>query len=66
MEIELTPKHAPRTAAIMSALAAAGYARILYFAAPAALPVLARSAAALPTAPVTIHNLPPAAFTPGA
>jgi hypothetical protein len=64
VEIELTPKHAPRTAAIMTALAAAGYARILYFAAPAALPVLARSAAALPAAPVTIHNLPRPPLSP--
>ena len=66
IEIELTAKHAARTAAIMAALAAAGYARILYFTAPAARPAVARAAAALPAAPITIHDLPPAAFTPGA
>jgi hypothetical protein len=64
VEVELTPKHAARTAAIMTALAEAGYARILYFAAPAARPVLARYAATLPAAPVTICALPPAARTP--
>ena len=66
IETELTPKTAARTAAIMAGLAAAGYDRILYFTAPAARPAVARAAAALPAAPITIRDLPPAAFTPGA
>ena len=66
IETELTPKTAARTAAIMAGLAAAGYDRILYFTAPAARPAVTRAAATLPAAPVTVHDLPPAAFTPGA
>jgi len=66
VEIELTPKHAARTAAIMTGLAAAGYARVLYFTAPAARPALARYAAALPAAAITVHDLPATAYTPGA
>ena len=64
--LELTPKTAARTAAIMAGLAAAGYDRILYFTAPAARPAVARAAAGPPAAPITIRDLPPAAFTPGA
>lgn len=48
----------------MSAYAAAGYHRIVYFTAPAARPVVARCAAAAPAAPVTIHDLPPSAAIP--
>ena len=66
IEIELTPKTAARTAAIMAGLAAAGYARVLYFTAPAARPAVARAAAGFPAAPITIHDLPPAARAPGA
>jgi hypothetical protein len=65
VEVELTPKHTARTAAIMTALAAAGYARVLYFTAPAARPAVARYAATFP-ADITVHDLPPAARTPGA
>jgi hypothetical protein len=64
LEIELTAKSAARTSAIMSAYAAAGYHRIVYYAAPAARPVVTRCAAAAPGAPVTIHDLPPAAAVP--
>ena len=66
IETELTAKTAARTAAVMAALAAAGYDRILYYTAPAARPAVTRAAAAHPAAPITIHDLPPAAFTPGA
>jgi hypothetical protein len=69
VEIELTPKHADRTAAIMAALTApAGYAHVYYLTAPAARGVVARCAAALPgdaPARVTVWDLPPAAPTPG-
>ena len=64
VEVELTPKHAARTAAIMSALAVAGYARVLYFTAPAARPMVARYAATVPAA-ITVSDLPPTARTPG-
>ena len=66
IETELTPKTAARTAVIMAGLAAAGYDRILYYTAPAARPAVTRAAAALPAAPITVRDLPPAAFTPGA
>jgi hypothetical protein len=66
IETELTAKTAARTAVVMAGLAAAGYDRILYYTAPAARSAVTRAAAALPAAPITIHNLPPAAFTPGA
>ncbi len=49
IEIELTAKHADRTAAIMAGLTApAGYARAFYLTAPAARGVVARCADALP------------------
>jgi len=66
IETELTAKAAARTAGIMAGLAAARYDRIVYFTAPAARPAVLRAAAAFPAAPVTIHDLPPAAFAPGA
>ena len=69
IEIELTPKHAARTAQIMAALTApAGYARVIYLTAPAARGVVARCAGALPSglpAEVKVWDLPPAAYTPG-
>jgi hypothetical protein len=64
LEVELTAKNAARTAEIIGGYAAAGYARIVYLAAPAARTVVARCAAAAPAAPVTIHDLPPAAAVP--
>jgi hypothetical protein len=66
IETELTAKTAARTAAVIAGLAAAGYDRIVYFTAPAARPAVARAAAAHPAAPITIRDIPPAAFTPGA
>ena len=66
IETELTAKTAARTAAVLAGLAAAGYDRVLYFTAPAARPAVARAAVGHPAAPITICDLPPAAFTPGA
>jgi hypothetical protein len=66
IETELTPKTAARTAVIMAGLAAAGYDRILYYTAPAARPAVTRAAATLPSAPITVHDLPPGGYTPGA
>jgi hypothetical protein len=66
VEIELTRKHADRTAAVMDALVGADYPRILYFTAPAARPAVARCADGFPVGLVTVHDLPAAAFTPGA
>ena len=65
IETELTAKTAARTAVVMAGLAAAGYDRILYYSAPAARPAVTRAAAAHPAAPITIRDLPPAAYTPG-
>ena len=65
IETELSPKTAARTAVIMAGLATAGYDRILYFAAPAARPAVTRAVGTLRDAPVTIHDLPSAGFTPG-
>jgi len=68
IEVELTAKHAARTAAIMEDLTApAGYAQVLYLTAPAARGVVARCAGALPpgtATQVTIWDLPPSAYTP--
>ena len=68
IEVELTAKHAARTAAIMADLTApAGYAQVLYLTAPAARGVVARCADALPAgapAQVTVWDLPPSAYTP--
>jgi hypothetical protein len=68
VEVELTPKHAARAAAIMTGLAApGGYRRVAYFTAPAARSLLTRCAAALPAghARVTIDDLPHDAYLPG-
>ena len=69
IEIELTAKHAARTAAIMAALTAgAGYARVIYLTAPAARGVVARVADTLPAgtlAEVTVWDLPTTAYAPG-
>jgi hypothetical protein len=65
IETELSPKTAARTAVIMAGLAASGYDRILYFTAPAARSAVTCAAATLPAAPVTVHDLPLAGFTPG-
>jgi hypothetical protein len=69
IEIELTAKHADRTAAIMASLTApAGYTHVYYLTAPAAHGVVARCAAALPgdaPARLTVWDLPPDARTPG-
>jgi hypothetical protein len=66
VEIELTPKHAARAAAIMTAMTSAGYARVLYLTAPAARPVITRCAAVqVGPAVITVHDLPPAAAAPG-
>ena len=63
IEVELTPKHAGRTAVIMNMLAAAGYDRILYYTAPAACLVITRHAAKV-MAPISVHHLPLTAYTP--
>jgi hypothetical protein len=69
VEVELTAKHADRTAAIMAGLTApAGYTHVYYLTAPAARGVVASCAAALPgdaPARLTVWDLPPAAPTPG-
>jgi hypothetical protein len=67
IEVELTPKHADRAAAIMTSLTAAGYHRVAYLTAPAARPLITRCAAALPAghALVTVDDLPADAYTPG-
>jgi hypothetical protein len=68
VEIELTAKHAARTAQIMAELTApAGYARVIYLTAPAARGVVARCADALPPgtlAEVNVWDLPASANTP--
>jgi len=68
IEVELTPKPFGRTAAIVTALTMdTRYHRICYLVTPAARPVLVRTAAALPSpGQITVWDLPPAAFTPGA
>lgn len=68
VEVELTPKPIARTMAIMTGLLdPGGYHRVVYVAAPAARPVLARAAGHLTGAPgwVAIWDLPPAACPPG-
>ncbi len=68
IEIELTAKHADRTAQIIAELTApAGYARVFYLTAPAARGVVARSAQALPadaSERVTVWDLPANAYAP--
>ena len=70
LEIELTAKHAARTAAIMAELtASAGYARVVYLTAPPARGVVARCVGALPPgtpAEVTVWDLPADAYLPAA
>lgn len=66
IETELTPKTAARTAVIMAGLAGAGYDRIVYFTAPVARPAVLRAAAAVPAAPIIVHDLPRDAFPPSA
>jgi hypothetical protein len=68
VEVELTPKPVDRTCRIMAGLLSPmRYALVLYLAAPRALPVVTRAAAALPPAErprITIRELPEAAFLP--
>jgi hypothetical protein len=66
VEVELTPKPIDRTLAIMTALAEqASYSLVLYYAAPAARPVLARAKQRLAwPAGVMIRDLPPATYHP--
>jgi len=69
VEVELTPKPAGRTARIMTGLLSRrAYDQVIYLTSPAARPVVARAAAALPAgqARVAIRDLPAAAFLPGA
>ena len=67
VEVELTPKPLARTTRIMAGLTGpARYAQVLYLTAPAARPVVTRSAGAIPPgqqARVVIRDLPPYAFT---
>ena len=62
----MTPKPFGRTAAIVTALTMdSRYNRICYLVAPAARPVVARTAAALPPpGQLTVWDLPPTACTP--
>ena len=68
IEIELTAKHADRTAQIIAELTApAGYARVFYLTAPAARGVVTRCAGALPadaSERVTVWDLPANAYAP--
>jgi hypothetical protein len=68
VEIELTAKHAARTAAILAGLTApAGYARVIYLTAPAARGGVTRCADALPVgaaARITVRDLPANAYLP--
>ncbi len=69
IEVELTAKHAPRTAIMAGLTAPAGYAHVYYLTAPAARGVVARCASALPDggpARVTVWDLPPNAYAPPA
>ena len=68
VEVELTPKPLARTTRIMGGLLSpAQYAQVIYLTAPAARPVVTRSADAIPAgqaARVIIRDLPSSAFTP--
>jgi hypothetical protein len=68
VEVELTPKPADRTAAIMTGLLSPlRYAQVVYLTAPAARPVVTRAAASLPPgeqAQIAVRDLPAAAFAP--
>ena len=70
VEVELTPKPAARTSRIMNGLLSRrGYAQVVYLAAPAARPVVARAVAGLPAAQrsrVAVRPLPESAPLPGA
>ncbi len=71
LEIELTPKPAARTTRIMGGLLTGPprYAQVIYLTAPAARPVVTRSADAISAGQkprITIRALPPYAFTPEA
>ena len=71
VEVELTPKPAARTTRIIGGLltSPARYAQVIYLTAPAARPVVTRSADAVPAgqrARIVIRDLPPYAFTPEA
>jgi hypothetical protein len=69
IEVELTPKQIGRAITIMDALVdpAAGYDRVIYYAARPAQPVLDRAAGyhLAGHGPVTINDLPAAATMPG-
>jgi hypothetical protein len=69
VEVELTPKPVARTTRIMAGLLTgpARYAQVLYLTAPAARPVVTRSAGVISPgqqARLIIRDLPPPAFTP--
>lgn len=67
IEVELTPKTEARTERIITDLVAMQYAHVVYLAAPAARPVVTRTATGLPPrvqACVVIRDLPPYAFMP--
>jgi hypothetical protein len=68
VEVELTPKPIARTTRIMSGLLSpARYGLVLYLAAPAAMPVVTRAAAAFPpgqAARVAVGELPASAYAP--
>lgn len=70
IEVELTAKHADRTAQIMTGMAGPdGYPRVIYLTASPARGVVTRCAEALPPGTpgeVTIWGLPPGASAPGA
>jgi len=67
VEVDLTPKPAARTTRIMAGLVSpARYAQVIYLTAPAARPVVTRSADTIPAgqkAKITVWDLPPSAFT---
>jgi hypothetical protein len=68
IEAELTPKATARTGRIITELlTATRYAQVIYLTAPAARPVVTRTAAGLPPserARVVVRDLPPSAFVP--
>jgi hypothetical protein len=68
IEAELTAKTAARTGRIIAGLLARPYAQVVYLCAPAARPVVTRTAAGLPDrdrSRVAVRDLPPAASMPG-
>jgi hypothetical protein len=69
IEAELTPKPLGRTQAILSALLAGPYARVVYLCSPQALAIVGHASqrfSAEQSARVIVRPLPPAARTPGA